>query len=48
MVMKTEREGKYKAIQRYNKIMNIVGIGIAVLITVLGALGMVWFIREYS
>ena len=47
-VMKEEREGRYKAIQRRNQINNIIGIIVGVVIMAAGALGLVWFAVEFK
>ncbi len=47
-VMKEEREGRYKAMQRRNQINNIIGIFIGVIIMAAGALGLIWFAVEFK
>jgi len=47
-VMKEEREGRYKAMQRRNQINNIIGIIVGVVIMAAGALGLVWFAVEFK
>ena len=47
-VMKEEREGRYKAIQRRNQINNIIGVFIGGIIMVCGILGLVWFAVEFK
>ena len=47
-VMKEEREGRYKAMQRRNQINNIIGIFIGGIIMVGGILGLVWFAVEFK
>ena len=47
-VMKEEREGRYKAIQRRNQMNNIIGVFIGGIIMVGGILGLVWFAVEFK
>ena len=46
-VMKEEREGRYKAIQRRNQIKSILGAVLGVLIIGAGGAGLVWFAMEF-
>ena len=43
-----EREGRYKAVRRRNSIINAIGVGVAIIITGLGAAGMLWFAMQYK
>jgi hypothetical protein len=45
---KAEREGKYQAIRRKNKMINVMGILIAFVLTGVGAYGMIWFAMQYK
>tara|TARA_A100001391_G_C5006496_1_gene262136 strand:- start:92 stop:511 length:420 start_codon:yes stop_codon:yes gene_type:complete len=46
-VMKEEREGRYKALQRQNQIKSIIGAVLGVLILGAGGVGLVWFAMEF-
>lgn len=45
---KNQREGRYKAMQRKNKIMEIIGIFLGLIITLGGLAGMIWFAMEFK
>lgn len=47
-VMKDEREGRYKALQKRNKLLNFAGVLVAVLITGIGAYLMLQFAIKYK
>ena len=46
-VMKEEREGRYRALQRQNQIKSIIGAVLGVLILGAGGVGLVWFAMEF-
>ena len=46
-VMKEEREGRYRALQRQNQIKIIIGAVLGVLILGAGGVGLVWFAMEF-
>ena len=46
-VMKEEREGRYRALQRQNKIKSILGAVLGVFIIGAGGAGLVWFAMEF-
>ena len=46
-VMKEEREGRYRALQRQNQIKSIIGAVVGILILGAGGAGLVWFAMEF-